>query len=154
MTKRPTVKHNEQGVATAHVEEPHVETADVGGAEVPDRRGRCLLQLVEETLANRNPLAANLGLVNCDLMRLARTFYDRLSEALARHPDTPEELAQLARAFDQFLKVTKQIERYGQFDIKLQQMSVAAEGMQPDPMLWMRRPLEEMPTGYPTPQGG
>jgi hypothetical protein len=145
MKKRPTVNGNDQGVTTAHAERPHVETADVGGAEVPDRRGRCLLELTEEILRKRDPLAANLGLVNCNLLQLARTLYERLSEAFARQPDTPEELQQLARAFDQYMKVTKQIERYVQVDIKMQQMSVAAEGLQPDPMLWMRRPIEEMP---------
>jgi hypothetical protein len=112
----------------ASSEQNTVETPGNRGANPLDARRQRLLELVHETLAMKSPLEANLGIVSCDLMELAGAQKQRLTEAMAQQPKTLEDLDILSRAFDQFLRVTKQIETYAQLQIRFKEMRSGAGG--------------------------
>ena len=82
---------------------------------------RRLQDLIAAALATACPLEANLGIVKCGLIDLAQRLHTALVSALGEPPATVAEIEQVSRTIDQYLRLTKQIDRYAQLAIKLRQ---------------------------------
>ncbi len=85
-----------------------------------DLRGERIADYVEAALTSADPLEANLGVVNGDLMRMANLLTQVLGECLLKPPETLQGMATLMPAVDAHLKVTKQIGSLSQLILKLQ----------------------------------
>lgn len=87
--------------------------------EMPaNSRGDRIRDLLASSLAKLDPLEANLGVVNSDLMLLAYRLKQSIDSALTE-PDASEELEMLMPAVENYLKVVKQIERFSKLDLQL-----------------------------------
>jgi hypothetical protein len=82
------------------------------------RREQRILEFREQSLNNDDALAANLGVVNSDLMLFVNHMQGPIEEALAICQDSLAGLEQTRPVLEQFLKVTKQIDRFSQLLIK------------------------------------
>lgn len=97
--------------------------ADVSGGPESNSQSEERTQRLEdfrkESLSSPNPLAASLGMLNADLMALARQFHVAIDEATRETPTTLEELSMVMPFFDPLLRIVKQIDRLTQLGIKL-----------------------------------
>jgi hypothetical protein len=78
-----------------------------------------ITEYVSEALAAADPLAANVGVINGDLMHMAYALRQGLAEALQQPPESLLAMSEAMPAMDGFLKVTKQIDRFTQLWMKL-----------------------------------
>jgi len=94
---------------------------------------RAHLARAYQARAARRPdlLAANLGVLNAEMMLMAHVLGDRARAGLAATSDTPADAMESARAADMYLKFIRQIERVAQ----LERRSGPPAG---DPPTWIR----------------
>lgn len=71
------------------------------------------------SLAKADAFEANVGVVNADLMRLARRLEQVLADVLDEPVETLGEIVEVMPGIDSYLRVTKQIDRFSQLSIKL-----------------------------------
>jgi hypothetical protein len=93
------------------------------GTSPPDRADTRLQRIIdysEEALAKSDALEANLGSVITDLLLIARRYSLELKEVLNTDPSAPEELELIEPSLDQYLRVTKQLDRFTQLVVKLE----------------------------------
>jgi hypothetical protein len=91
-------------------------------------RNQRIQDYLVQSLAKGSPLEANLGAVNCDLFSMASHLWQAIAEALQQGPAALEELEYLMPAVEQYLKITKQIDRYAQLAIKLGDATASQPG--------------------------
>jgi len=75
-----------------------------------------LTDYLQSSLANRDPSAACLGALNCDLIETARHLHDPIRRALTDGPLTIENLSKLLPALDAELRLARMVERIAQFE--------------------------------------
>ncbi len=79
------------------------------------------------SLAKDNPLEANLGSINSGLMRVALWLDETIEEAMESGPLNVERLARILPAIDTHLRVTRQVDRFAQIELR------AADARKPKP---------------------
>lgn len=89
---------------------------DAGGL---DRRSARIADYLAQALAEDNPLLANLGTVNCDLLQVQNFLRQAVEDAFAKVPRDLSEWEHLTPAIDQLVKIVKQIDRFTQLDIRI-----------------------------------
>ena len=101
-----------------------VETTGQGPASMTDT-SECLearldriLDYQTSALSKDDPLQANLGSVNSGLMTIAVQFDAFIGQVLAGGPATIERMQKLLPLLDAHLRVTRQIDRYAQIELK------------------------------------
>lgn len=102
-----------QTAAEAALETPVVDD------EASDVRTRRLAEYMASSLTEDDPLAANLGAVNGDLMLLAYRMRQALDGLFDEPPESVQELQAAMPGLEGYLKVTKQIDRFSQLAVKL-----------------------------------
>lgn len=97
-----------------------VTTSPEPGPAIPhDRRVERIADYVSEALDADDPLEANLGAVNADLMFMAYRLKQVVGDSLRESPETIRAMAEVMPAVDNYLKVTKQIGSMSQLVVKL-----------------------------------
>ena len=102
---------------------------DTAADERPGLHLQRIQDLLAESLALPNAFAANLGAQNSGLMRMAYRLQHSIEEALDEGPATIEELEYLRPLIETFLKTTKQVDRYSQLCMKLEQAKAAISAL-------------------------
>jgi hypothetical protein len=106
--------------ATTTTDAASASAATTGlAADDSDARMTKLRHYVAQALATIDPLEAHLGLVNTDLLMLAYAMKAKILESMDVSSAAVDVTDQTTRAVDQYLRVSKQIERYAQLEIKL-----------------------------------
>ena len=77
------------------------------------------------SLAKANPLEANLGSINSGLMRVTLWLDETIERYMESGPGTMERLQTITPAIETHLKVTRQVDRFAQIELR------AAEARQP-----------------------
>jgi hypothetical protein len=72
-----------------------------------------------EALARPNPLAANLAMINSDLMKLCQRLSKSMEKSVAKLGSSAGEHEQLARQTMTYLAVVRQIDRLAHLDLAL-----------------------------------
>jgi len=72
-----------------------------------------------EALARPNPLAANLAMINSDLMKLCQRLSKSMEKSVAKLGSSAGEHEQLARQTTTYLAVVRQIDRLAHLDLAL-----------------------------------
>jgi hypothetical protein len=72
-----------------------------------------------EALARPNPLAANLAMINSDLMKLCQRLSKSMEKSVAKLGSSAGEHEQLARQTTTYLGVVRQIDRLAHLDLAL-----------------------------------
>jgi hypothetical protein len=88
------------------------ELAEMSGPTPTDPRLDRITRYRESALNKSDDLEANLSVINADLMGMANQLRRELEEANERLPNSAKKLELRRRGFDDYLRVTKQIERY------------------------------------------
>jgi hypothetical protein len=105
-----------------------IEPADPAVESVGHMRKDRLQDLLQQALRTESPLEANLGAVKVDLFEMTMQLKKFLAKAFPNQPENWDEFGQMMQGYDNYLKLTKQIDRFTQLDIKLKDMeSRAAE---------------------------
>jgi hypothetical protein len=94
-----------------------------------DRRSQRIADYCAAALENPCPLAADVGVVNSDLMRVQCFVQEALNHAIAEIIPTLTGLASVTPGIDTLLKVNKQIDRYTQLEIQLAQADWRGTGL-------------------------
>jgi hypothetical protein len=84
-----------------------------------DLRLQRLVDYMADALTKRNPLEANLGAVNGDLLLLEYRFRQGLDDLLNEAPNSLEELQAAMPGVEGLLRIVKQIDRFSQLASKL-----------------------------------
>ena len=71
-----------------------------------------------KSLAKEDDLEANLGSINSGLMRIAIWLDEAVDQVLESGPRTVERLTRLLPAIDAHLRVTRQVDRFAQLEIR------------------------------------
>jgi hypothetical protein len=99
-----------------------VPAAGAGADDSSDETERRLKRIREyrrTALAVEDPLRANLGAVNADLLEMATQTKEQWNKTVERATDSRAELVQRRVLVDDFLRLTRQSDRYSQLEIKL-----------------------------------
>jgi hypothetical protein len=98
------------------VEEAANTMADAVAANLREQR---IADYMEDSLAKHDPLEANLGIVNADLMKIAHQFQRVLDDAMQQAPETLSEMIEFMPGIDGYLRIVKQVDRFSQLTMKL-----------------------------------
>jgi hypothetical protein len=135
-------------------EEKPEEAADPADSPPTGRRRSRRLERIRDyqrgSLANPDPLQANLGAVNGDLMRIAYRLIKITDAALARSPDPAEGLAGLLPAVGACSQVTRQIHRFSELSHRLREAQDGGVGL---PQTAGPTPADESQTNPPDEEG-
>jgi hypothetical protein len=106
-------------------EAPQVEGAVAGNHELQakDERHERIMEYLRSSLAMKDPLAANVGAVNSDLMLFGYSLRRAISKALDMTPDVLDQFGKLMPAMEAYMRISKQVERF----TKLNQQLARAE---------------------------
>jgi hypothetical protein len=77
-----------------------------------------ILAYQAQALSKRNLLRSNLATTNSGLMRMALRLEETIDELMAQAPLTEERLQLLFKAIDAHLRVTRQIDRFAQVELR------------------------------------
>jgi hypothetical protein len=109
----------DRGAATSPQSMPNqdVDTGAAGASpDVADRRTARIAEYLAHSLDYADPLQANVGAVNADLLLMA----DRLRQLLEAAPwASLEDFDDLKPAIDSLLRIHKQIDRFAQLETRL-----------------------------------
>ena len=86
--------------------------ADVGTEEPRNPRGKKIVEYLDEALEMKNPLAANVAVLNCDLLLFASHFRRQIEPVLEAIPPATGGLGKLTPAIDAHLRICRQVERF------------------------------------------
>ena len=92
-----------------------------------DARLSRVLDYQSRSLEKDDPLEANLGSINSGLMRVALWLDEAVEEAMASGPPNVERLSRILPAIDTHLRVTRQVDRFAQIELR------AVEARKPKP---------------------
>ena len=81
-------------------------------------RLRRVSDYLTSSLAKADPLEANIGSINSGLMRLALSLDDIIERAVGAGPQTVEGLENVMPAIDTHLRVTRQVDRFAQLELR------------------------------------
>ncbi len=85
-----------------------------GETDVDDVRLQRIIEYMRDSLADSDPLDANLGTVNADLFLMAHRLMQGMGDVLESRPDSLEEFDLVHQSLDHYLRVTKQIDHFTQ----------------------------------------
>jgi hypothetical protein len=74
------------------------------------------------SLANPDPLRANLGSISSGLMRISQSLEEGIQRALGNGHVSIEQLQKVLSPIDTYLRVTRQIDRFGQLDMRVEEV--------------------------------
>jgi hypothetical protein len=83
-----------------------------------DRRRELVALYMAEAMEHDDPLVANVGVINADLMQIAATFTKCLAPPLAA-ARCPEAIGEVLPTVTQYLKVVKQLDRLTNLTLRL-----------------------------------
>ena len=98
------------------------------GHSVDDRQARRFGRVLDyqtASLAREDALEANLGSINSGLMQIALWLDETISRTIEQGPRTVEQLPAVLPAIDAHLRVTRQVDRFAQIELR------AAEARRP-----------------------
>ena len=113
---------NQAGPEAVPPSEPSRAASDrpkPSAAEVASLRLARIQQYLLASLEQVDPLEANLGAAASDLMSLGFKLKQAIEESLADTPNSLERFQRLRPAIDDYLKLSRQIDRYAQLDRRL-----------------------------------
>lgn len=90
-----------------------------GVPEDQDLRFQRVLDYANAAIQKADPLAANLGVVNSGLFIIAARLQGAISAATDPNNPEPADLRMLQPAVDHYLRVTRQIDRFIQLELRL-----------------------------------
>jgi hypothetical protein len=85
-----------------------------GETDSDDVRLQRIIEYMRDSLADSDPLDANLGAVNADLFLMAHRLMQGMGDVLESRPDSLEEFGLVHQSLDHYLRVTKQIDHFTQ----------------------------------------
>ncbi len=88
-------------------------------SEDQDPRFKRVADYANAAIQKADPLAANLGVVNSGLFIIAARLQDAISAATDPNNPEPADLRMLQPAVDHYLRVTRQIDRFIQLELRL-----------------------------------
>jgi hypothetical protein len=91
------------------------------GQKTADPRLALIKKFQAEALQRPDPLAANLAVINADLMLVVYALRPPLEKSATRSDPSPEQQQQLARQATTYLAFVRQIDRLAQIDQRLLQ---------------------------------
>jgi hypothetical protein len=114
-------------VDVADVTEP--QQTDVGASveALAELREKRTVDYLQKALEMGDPLSANIGAVNADLMLFAGHMRRIIAPALERLPSEPRALANLVPAVESHSRVARQIERLAALMNRLDRQTAAAK---------------------------
>lgn len=120
---------DKQADATKVVQQPgeFMVPKEAEVASSHDARLSRVLDYQVSSLAKHDPLEANLGSINSGLMRVALWLDETIEEAMESGPPNVERLARILPAIDTHLRVTRQVDRFAQIELR------AADARKPKP---------------------
>jgi hypothetical protein len=77
-----------------------------------------VLDYQAHALAKPDPLQANLGSINSGLMRISLWLDESVAHALDGGPPDVERLSRVSQAIDTYLRVTRQVDRFSQLELR------------------------------------
>ncbi len=83
-----------------------------------DARLSRVLDYQAHSLEKDDPLEANLGSINSGLMRMALWLDEAVEQAMASGPPNVERLSRVVPAIDTHLRVTRQVYRFTQIELR------------------------------------
>ena len=99
----------------------------VGEAAQPsnshDARLSRVLDYQASSLQKDDPLEANLGSINSGLMRLALWLDETIEQAMESGPPNVERLSRILPAIDTHLRVTRQVDRFANIELRAAEAS-------------------------------
>lgn len=98
------------------------QAADSSSPGMVDARLQRIMEYLDEALNKKNPLEANLGAANSDLLLIGYRLKNTIDMALADPPEGLSQVEELMPAINTYLRIIKQIERLAQLDRRLMQM--------------------------------
>lgn len=101
------------------------ETAQAANSH--DARLSRVLDHQANSLEKDDPLEANLGSINSGLMRVALWLDETIEQAMESGPPNVERLSRILPAIDTHLRVTRQVDRFAQIELR------AVEARKPKP---------------------
>ena len=104
--------------------DPHAPTG-AAADERPDLRMQRLGDYLKDALAHPNAFAANLGAQNSGLMKMAYRIQQGIEDAMEQEPTILEDLENLTFSLDTYLKLSKQVDRFSQLCMKLDEFKAA-----------------------------
>jgi hypothetical protein len=97
--------------------EPEPESTDLSDRELPmEAREKLVRKFQYKALARSNPLAANIGIIAGDLMRLAHMGAVSMQNAIAESKSAGEVLQPDELKTDLYLKLVRQLDRMARMD--------------------------------------
>ena len=103
------------GTADAQEQPAFDVGADVGANDSRDPRGKKIVEYLDEALEMKNPLAANVAVLNSDLLLFARHMRRLIEPVLEAIPPATGGLGKLTPAIDAHLRICRQVERFSTF---------------------------------------
>ena len=91
--------------------------------QTKDERHERIKDYLRSALAMKDPLAANVGAVNSDLMLFGYSLQRAITKALDLAPAALDEFGKLMPAIDSYMRISRQVERFA----KLNQQLAGAE---------------------------
>ena len=122
------IQPNETDAVTALAQSgEHAVTDADQAANSHDARLSRVLDYQVSSLEKDDPLEANLGSINSGLMRVALWLDETIEQAMESGPPNVERLSRILPAIDTHLRVTRQVDRFAQIELR------AVEARQPKP---------------------
>jgi hypothetical protein len=84
-----------------------------------DERQRRIEDYLRTALAMEDPLAANVGAVNSDLMLFGYSLQQAITKALETAPTALDEFGKLMPAIDSYMRISRQVERFAKLNQQL-----------------------------------
>ena len=132
MRTRETVQNVETRTEQV-AEAPQVEGAAAASHEpqAKDERQERIRDYLRSALAMEDPLAANVGAVNSDLMLFSYSLQRAITKALDMTPDALDQFGKLMPAIDSYMRISRQVERFAKLNEQLAGADRAREAAKP-----------------------
>lgn len=115
----------------------HRPLETTSGSEVLEEQGTSTVRLQRVAdyqsgaAARPDPLEANLGLINGGLMRIGLAIDEAVTRALAKTPITIEQLDRMRPTIEMYLRITRQVDRFAQLELKCRVATAREAGLSP-----------------------
>ncbi len=116
--KKQTAQSNEVNVPCQIGKSP-LQVTDQEAVDTHEVRVRRVLDYQANSLGKEDALEANLGSINSGLMRVALWLDETIEQAMESGPRTVERLQGLLPAIDTHLRVTRQVDRFAQTELRV-----------------------------------
>lgn len=122
------IQPNQTDAVTALTQSDERTVAETDqAANSHDARLSRVLDYQASSLEKDDPLEANLGSINSGLMRVALWLDETIEQAMESGPPNVERLSRILPAIDTHLRVTRQVDRFAQIELR------AVEARKPKP---------------------